>query len=43
MGTEARPDKDWNTFISSGLGGQKVLNFLSFQAEELPRNPGSRL
>lgn len=42
-GLKARPDKDWNTFISSGLGRQKVLSFLSFQAEEVPRNPGSRL
>lgn len=42
-GLKARPDKAWNTFISSGPGRQKVLNFLSLQAEEVPRYPGSRL
>lgn len=43
-GLKARPDKEgWDTTISSGPGGQKVLTLLSFQAKEVPRNPGSRL
>lgn len=40
----ARPDKEgWDISISPALGGQKVPTLSSFQAEEVPRNPGSRL